>query len=420
MTIDAERFGKHVAAVIKAQLAPLKAANEKLAAENAALVARLVAVEAEQKAFAGQIAVATFKGAVIDRRGSLIVTFGDGSTKDVGIVVGRDADGAAIAAQVTSDVIKAIPRPRDGTSPTAEDLRHVIVPLVEAAVKQLPPAQPSASETVDALRSLIAETVRKAVGEIPRAKDGVSPTAEDLRHVIAPLVEAAVKQMPPAQPGQSVTIDDLRPVVVEAVQKAVAEIPRAKDGVSPTAEDLRHVIAPLVEAEVKRLPPAQPGKDADPEAVRTMIEDTVEKRVAQIQIPGPHPGVGAALVDQDGELVVTRTDGVILKAGNVRGTDGVSIEDLTLTTDDGGRTFAVRLTAKGRDIERRIKTAIVIDRGVWRPGAYDAGDAVTLKGSWWVASRETQERPGDDKSGWRLAVKRGRDGRGAEQRGRAA
>ena len=58
-----------------------------------------------------------------------------------------------------------------------------------------------------------------------------------------------------------------------------------------------------------------------------------------------------------------------------------------------------------------IKTAIVLDAGVWREGtAYAAGDAVSHGGSLFIAQKGTNAKPGasDD---WRLAVKRGADGR---------
>jgi hypothetical protein len=55
----------------------------------------------------------------------------------------------------------------------------------------------------------------------------------------------------------------------------------------------------------------------------------------------------------------------------------------------------------------------VIDRGVWREGQYKAGDAVTWAGSLWIAQKDTDAKP-DSGDGWRLSVKRGRDGKAAE------
>jgi len=80
-----------------------------------------------------------------------------------------------------------------------------------------------------------------------------------------------------------------------------------------------------------------------------------------------------------------------------------------LTTDDGGRTLRWILG----DAVHEIKTAIVLDAGVWKDGTtYVAGDGVTLGGSFFIAQMTTTAKPGKSDE-WRLAVKRGSDGRDA-------
>ena len=58
----------------------------------------------------------------------------------------------------------------------------------------------------------------------------------------------------------------------------------------------------------------------------------------------------------------------------------------------------------------------VIDRGVYRDTeAYAKGDGVTWGGSYFIAQKQAPEgKPGESDS-WRLAVKRGRDGKDAPQ-----
>jgi hypothetical protein len=86
-----------------------------------------------------------------------------------------------------------------------------------------------------------------------------------------------------------------------------------------------------------------------------------------------------------------------------------AIEAISLTTPDSGRTL--RLTFGG--MVREVKTALVLDAGVWKEGAtYAAGDGVTLGGSFFIAQAETTAKPGKSDE-WRLAVKRGTDGRDA-------
>lgn len=76
--IDAKAFGLELAAIVKAQLDPM-------AARIAELEKRLAEAE-------GRPAPVSVAGALIDRTGSLVITMSDGSTKDVGPVVGKDGD----------------------------------------------------------------------------------------------------------------------------------------------------------------------------------------------------------------------------------------------------------------------------------------------------------------------------------------
>jgi hypothetical protein len=81
----------------------------------------------------------------------------------------------------------------------------------------------------------------------------------------------------------------------------------------------------------------------------------------------------------------------------------------SVTTVDGGRTLRWAIG----DTVHEIKTAVVLDAGVWREGtAYVAGDGVTLGGSFFIAQADTTAKPGKSDE-WRLAVKRGSDGRDA-------
>jgi hypothetical protein len=88
---------------------------------------------------------------------------------------------------------------------------------------------------------------------------------------------------------------------------------------------------------------------------------------------------------------------------------GRALKTATFTSPDGGRTLR---WAIGETVHE-IKTAIVLDAGVWREGtAYVAGDGVTMGGSFFIAQTDTTAKPGKSDE-WRLAVKRGTDGRDA-------
>jgi collagen triple helix repeat protein len=83
-----------------------------------------------------------------------------------------------------------------------------------------------------------------------------------------------------------------------------------------------------------------------------------------------------------------------------------ALKTATMTTPDGGRTLRWAIG----DAVHEIKTAIVLDAGVWKEGAsYAAGDGVTLGGSFFIAQTATTAKPGKSDD-WRLAVQRGKDG----------
>lgn len=187
------------------------------------------------------------------------------------------------------------------------------------------------------------------------------------------------------------------------------------------------------------------GKDADPELIASLVSEAVAREAAQLSAPAPGQpgrdgadgkdgidgengadgkdgaGIADLLIDRDGGLVATFTDGRIKSLGTVigrdgadgeRGTDGMDglgFDDLTVE-HDGERGFVLRFVQGERAKEFRFELPVVLDRGVWREGEYKAGDAVTWAGSLWIAQKDTDAKP-DSGDGWRLSVKRGRDGK---------
>jgi Collagen triple helix repeat (20 copies) len=82
------------------------------------------------------------------------------------------------------------------------------------------------------------------------------------------------------------------------------------------------------------------------------------------------------------------------------------LKAVKVTTADGGRTLLLSIAG----VVHEIKTTVVLDAGVWTERAYVSGDGVTLGGSFFIAQKATSEKPGKSDD-WRLAVKRGADGR---------
>jgi collagen type III alpha len=98
----------------------------------------------------------------------------------------------------------------------------------------------------------------------------------------------------------------------------------------------------------------------------------------------------------------------------IDGRDGLGIDDLDVQYD-GERSFTFVYAHGDRRKEFVFKAPVLLERGVHKQGeVYERGDGVTYQGSFWIAQRDTSSKPGEDDS-WRLAVKKGRDGRDAER-----
>ena len=79
----------------------------------------------------------------------------------------------------------------------------------------------------------------------------------------------------------------------------------------------------------------------------------------------------------------------------------------SMTSPDFGRTWNAAFGGK----DHEIKTGIPLDAGVWtEERGYVAGDTVSHGGSLFIAQIATTAKPGKSDD-WRLAVKRGADGR---------
>lgn len=78
-------------------------------------------------------------GALIDRGGNLVVTLTNGSTRDLGPVVGRDYD-ADVLTEAVRTAVAELPAPKDG-DPGKDADPAVIKQMVDDAVAAIPPAK---------------------------------------------------------------------------------------------------------------------------------------------------------------------------------------------------------------------------------------------------------------------------------------
>lgn len=194
------------------------------------------------------------------------------------------------------------------------------------------------------------------------------------------------------------------------------------------------IIAEKVADAVAALPPAEKGEpgadgcDVDMDDVQRRIDQAVKS--AADALPAPKEGapgkdgigLASALIDRDGALVVTFSNGESKSLGVVVGRDGVNGKDgETFTLDDfdivplDERSIKLCFTRGEAMHSFELSFPVPLDAGVWREdGEYAKGDGVTWAGSYWIAQRDAPGKPDATDSGWRLSVKRGRDGKDAK------
>lgn len=131
-------------------------------------------------------------------------------------------------------------------------------------------------------------------------------------------------------------------------------------------------------------------------------------------------GVAGAVIDRDGQLVLTLTDGKTVPLGLVVGKDGEAgpkgfdLDAFDVALKEDGRTIEMSFVAGENTVTRTLQLPTLIYRGVYAEGrTYEVGDVTTWGGSSWACVERTEERPGERAAGWTLAVKRGRDGKDA-------
>ena len=95
------------------------------------------------------------------------------------------------------------------------------------------------------------------------------------------------------------------------------------------------------------------------------------------------------------------------------GPPGMGLNDYEATFD-GERTVTLTLKSAAGAKAIDLVFPVPVYREVFRPGeTYTAGDMVTWEGSTWMCRATTTTKPGEGDKAWRLAVKRGRDGKDA-------
>lgn len=282
---------------------------------------------------------------------------------------------------------------------------------LDALAKEIAPViRRFVDEATAPLRAEIAELKARPV-TVP--KDGVS-IAGCLKDADGVLIltltdgrtlKTEIRDGAPGRDAEPLNVEKIRPIVLDVIAS------------SPTTVEVNEV---------------------DPELVRAMVAEGIEKGLAALPKAKDGVGLAGALLTRDGALMLTLTDGSTRDVGKVVGTDAdvvaiearikalvdaiprpkdgldaVGFDDLDLVEKPEG----VFLEFTRGEKVKSFRLPVVIDRGVYKEGSvYRKGDGVTWAGSFWIAQGDANGRPDAGNDEWRLAVKKGRDGKDAQSK----
>lgn len=243
------------------------------------------------------------------------------------------------------------------------------------------------------LTALVAQEVAKAAAAIRVPADGKDVDMA----AVQVLVAEAVKSLPPPQDGQdghSVTLDDVRPLIESAVRS------------------IREEASETVATAIKSIPVPKdgaPGKDGERGAPGENGADGL--------------GLAGAMIDRDGALLVTLTNGTVKSLGLVvgkdgtsgangrDGTDGISLDAFEMDYLEETHEVRIKAACAGRTKELRYPAGGIRPGGYWREGTKaKACEAWVHDGSLWIAAKDTEGKPQAQGDDWVIAARKGRDG----------
>lgn len=202
-------------------------------------------------------------------------------------------------------------------------------------------------------------------------------------------------------------------------------------------DTIRDAIAPLLkrieELEARQSEKGDPGQDDPPveidvsDVVKELLATDSVKQIVGMEVaaymaenppPAGKDGAGIAdlMIDRDGNLIATFTDGRMKSLGVVVGKDGAPGRDGADFSDvsidyDGERTITIK--GRGGEIVKRVP--VPLWRGYWSPGVVaEKGDIMTHNGTAYIAVVDNPKcEPGVGKYDheWKVFARKGRDGR---------
>lgn len=467
---DGEAFGKQMVGIVRSYV---DGAVAPLIAENKALAARIAEMEAREqipgprgekgeqglRGDRGDTGIG-LAGGFINKDGVLVVTLSSGEVKELGVVVGKDGERGATGPEgpqgpagergdpgeagksveiaevveaakpvietVIAKTIDALPKPKDGEPGPAGPKGEKGDPG-EPGEKGEPgevgpqgligPAGPKGDAGAVGEKGDPGERGEK--GD-PGQDGAIGPAGE--KGEMGPQGERGEpgirgEKGDPGENGRDgKDVDDIRVtqdgrnIEMRFVVGDVHYVSEFELPVGPAGEKGEPGPSGPIGPQGER---GEKGADVDMDAVEKAIEARV-KSVVEALPPAKDGeagrGVSKALIDQNGELVLTYSDGATESVGVVKGKDGepgttFDFDDFDLIEDDDG----IKARFTHGDVVKEIRLPVPRDCGVWEQRTYNRGDGVTFAGSFFISQTDDNREKPESGKAWRLAVKRGRD-----------
>lgn len=258
---------------------------------------------------------------------------------------GKDADPLAvqqIVALALQDFEFPVPEPYRPSEGDIEAWSARAAALVSLPDPPPPPDPPEIDPQF--VREIATEEIRAALA----SHAGTDAILEQIRAELPEAAERAVAGLPVPKDGRSVSvaeiIPELLPTLRELIEGLVAEIPRPKDGVGLAGMLIDrggNLVATLTNGSAQALGPVV-GRSVEIAEIEQLIEQKLNA------IPKPKDGVGVSglLIDREGSLIVTMSNGSVSSLGRVVGRDA-DMERLQKEIEE--RIAAIPIPKDGKD-----------------------------------------------------------------------
>lgn len=200
-------------------------------------------------------------------------------------------------------------------------------------------------------------------------------------------------------------VPELLAFVEAHIEQRISAIPIPKNGRdAPSAETIVQAMMPAIQKHLDQIPPPKDGKDGEPG--KSLAPDDILPFLKSMQAEWALDFERRAQA-----LFQKAVDDIPKPKDGKDGADGIGWDNMTVE-HDGKRTVTLKWVKGETEVSAPVVFPCNIDAGFYKEGTqYEQGDGVTFGGSYWIAQKATGAKPEVNSEDWRLAVRKGRDGK---------